>query len=53
MCFSAAAHFVGSTVLGAVGVATLTNEGFVWLGLDGILSPVVTHNMGAAFMQYA
>jgi hypothetical protein len=22
-------------------------------GLDGILSPVVTHNMGAAFMQYA
>jgi hypothetical protein len=28
-------------------------EGFVWLGLDGILSPVVTHNMGAAFMLYA
>jgi len=28
-------------------------EGFVWLGLDGILSSVVTHNMGAAFMLYA
>ena len=28
-------------------------EGFVWLGLDGILSPRVTHNMGAAFMLYA
>jgi hypothetical protein len=28
-------------------------EGFVWLGLDGILSPVVTRNMGAAFMLYA
>src|SRR5277367_6013012 len=28
-------------------------EGFVWLGLDGILSPVVTHDMGAAFMLYA
>ncbi len=28
-------------------------EGFVWLGLDGILSPVMTHNMGAAFMLYA
>jgi len=28
-------------------------EGFVWLGLDGILSPVVAHNMGAAFMLYA
>jgi hypothetical protein len=28
-------------------------EGFVWLGLDGILSPVVTHNMGAAFVLYA
>ncbi len=27
--------------------------GFVWLGLDGILSPAVTHNMGAAFMLYA
>ncbi len=28
-------------------------EGFVWLGLDGILSPAVTHNMGAAYMLYA
>ncbi len=75
MCFSAAANFVGSGVLGAIGVVTLTKvkhrrellfaslpvlfaihqfiEGFVWLGLDGILSPVVTHDMGAAFMLYA
>ena len=66
---------MGSAVLGAVGVVTLTKvkhrrevlfaalptlfaihqfiEGFVWLGLDGILSPVVAHNMGAAFMLYA
>jgi len=28
-------------------------EGFVWLGLDGILSPHVTHNMGAAYVLYA
>jgi hypothetical protein len=28
-------------------------EGFVWLGLDGLLSSQVTHNMGAAFMLYA
>jgi len=28
-------------------------EGFVWLGLDGKLSPTVTHDMGAAFMLYA
>ena len=28
-------------------------EGFVWLGLDGMLSPKITHNMGAAFMLYA
>ena len=28
-------------------------EGFVWLGLDGNLSPQVTHDMGAAFMLYA
>jgi hypothetical protein len=28
-------------------------EGFVWLGLDGRFSPVVTHDMGAAFMLYA
>ncbi len=75
MCFSATANFVGSGVLGAVGVVTLTKvkhrrevlfaalpllfaihqfiEGFVWLGLDGILSPAVTHDMGAAFMLYA
>src|ERR1700752_3831341 len=75
MCFSAAANFVGSGVLGTVGVATLTKvkhrrellfaslptlfaihqftEGFVWLGLDGVLSPAVTHAMAAAFMLYA
>ena len=75
MCFSATANFVGSGVLGAIGVATVTRvkhrrellfaalpalfaihqfiEGFVWLGLDGILSPTVAHNMGAAFMLYA
>src|SRR5246500_554976 len=75
MCFSATANFVGSGVLGAVGVCTFTKvkhrrellfaalpmlfavhqfiEGFVWLGLDGILSPVVAHDMGAAFMLYA
>src|ERR1700690_3561623 len=28
-------------------------EGFVWVGLDGIVLPQVTHNMGAAFMLYA
>ena len=28
-------------------------EGFVWLGLDGDLSPAVAHDMGAAFMLYA
>src|ERR1700723_1625394 len=75
MCFSATANFVGSGVLGAIGVVTLTKvkhkrellfaalptffavhqfiEGFVWLGLDGKLSPAVTHNMGAAFVLYA
>jgi hypothetical protein len=75
MCFSATANFVGSGVLGAVGVVTLTKvkhrrellfaalpvlfaihqfiEGFVWLGLDGILSSTVAHDMGAAFMLYA
>ena len=75
MCFSAAANFVGSGVLGAVGVLTLTKvkhrrellfaslpvlfalhqfiEGFVWLGLDGVLSSAVAHDMGAAFMLYA
>jgi hypothetical protein len=75
MCFSAAANFVGSGVLGALGVVTLTKvkhrrellfaalptlfaihqfiEGFVWLGLDGKLPPIVTHDMGAAYMLYA
>src|SRR5580698_8876905 len=75
MCFSATANFVGSGVLGGMGVATLAKvkhrrelmfaslpalfavhqfiEGFVWLGLDGILSPTVAHNMGAAFVLYA
>jgi hypothetical protein len=75
LCFSAAANFVGSGVLGTIGVVTLTKvkhrrellfaalptlfalhqfiEGFVWLGLDGVLRPVVAHDMGAAFMLYA
>ena len=75
MCFSATANFVGSGVLGAVGVVTLTKvkhrrelmfaalptlfaihqftEGFVWLGLDGYLSPTVTRDMAAAFILYA
>src|ERR1700752_2980298 len=75
VCFSATANFVGSGVLGAVGVCTFTKvkhrrellfaalpmlfavhqfiEGFVWLGLDGILSPAVAHDMGAAFMLFA
>lgn len=75
MCFSATANFVGSGVLGTIGVVTLTKakhrrellfaalptffaihqfiEGFVWLGVNGMLSPRMTHNMGAAFMLYA
>src|SRR5580693_823499 len=75
MCFSATANFVGSAVLGGVGVVTLTKvkhrrellfaslpvlfaihqftEGFVWLGLDGMLSSTVTRAMAAAFMLYA
>jgi hypothetical protein len=75
MCFSATANFVGSGVLGAIGIVTLSKvkhrrellfaalptlfavhqfiEGFVWLGLDGVLSPWVAHEMGAAFMLYA
>jgi hypothetical protein len=75
MCFSATANFVGSAVLGTIGVATLLHvkhrrellfaslptlfavhqfiEGFVWLGLDGILSAKVAHDMGAAFALYA
>jgi hypothetical protein len=28
-------------------------EGFVWLGLDGVLSKQVTHDMGAAYVLYA
>ncbi|MBB5055698.1 hypothetical protein HDF16_000367 [Granulicella aggregans] len=28
-------------------------EGFVWLGLDGVLSPAVTHGAGEAFVLYA
>jgi hypothetical protein len=28
-------------------------EGFVWLGMDGVLRPVVAHDMGAAFMLFA
>jgi hypothetical protein len=75
VCFSAAANFIGSGALAAIGVVTLTKvkhrrellfaalptlfaihqfiEGFVWLGLDGVLSPAVAHDMGAAFMLYA
>jgi hypothetical protein len=75
VCFSATANFVGSGVLGTVGIVTLTKvkhrrellfaalptlfavhqfiEGFVWLGLDGVLSPIVTRDMGAAFVLYA
>jgi hypothetical protein len=75
MCFSATANFVGSAVLGTIGVATIAEvkhrrellfasmpclfalhqfiEGFVWLGLDGRLSPLVTHNAGAAYVLYA
>jgi hypothetical protein len=29
------------------------DKGFVWLGLDRILSPAVAHDIGAAFMLYA
>jgi hypothetical protein len=75
VCFSASANFVGSAVLGAIGVATLTEvrhrrellfaampllfalhqftEGFVWLGLDHKLPPIVAHDAGAAFVLYA
>src|SRR5271156_1500492 len=75
MCFSATMNFVGSGILGTLGVVTLTRvkhrrellfasipalfavhqfiEGFVWLGLDGILPVSVAHNMGAAFVLYA
>ena len=75
MCFSASANFVGSAILGAIGVSTLTEvkhrrellfaampllfalhqftEGFVWLGLDHKLPPIVAHDAGAAFVLYA
>jgi hypothetical protein len=75
MCFSAAANFVGSSVLATMGVVTFTKvrhrrellfaalptmfavhqfiEGFVWLGLDGMMSPAVTHGAGEAFVLYA
>jgi hypothetical protein len=75
VCFSASANFIGSAVLGAIGVLTLTEvkhrrellfaaipcffalhqftEGFVWLGLDGKLSPIVTHDAAAAYILYA
>ena len=75
MCFSASANFIGSAVLGAIGVATLTEvkhrrellfaampclfalhqftEGFVWLGLNHKLPPIVAHDAGAAFVLYA
>jgi len=75
VCFSAAANFAGSGILGTIGIITLTKvkhrrellfaalptlfavhqfiEGFVWLGLNGTLSPAVAHDMGAAFMLYA
>jgi hypothetical protein len=75
VCFSASANFVGSAVLGAIGVATLAEvkhrrellfaampclfalhqfiEGFVWLGLDGNLAPIVAHDAGAAYVLYA
>jgi len=75
VCFSASANFVGSAVLGAIGVATIAEvkhrrellfaampclfalhqftEGFVWLGLDHNLPPIVAHDAGAAFVLYA
>ena len=75
MCFSATANFVGSGILGSLGVLTLTKvkhrrellfaalpslfavhqfiEGFVWLGLDGMLSAGVMHASAEAYMLYA
>src|SRR5271170_3109236 len=75
VCFSASANFVGSAVLGAIGVATIAEvkhrrellfaampclfalhqftEGFVWLGLNHKLPPIVAHDAGAAFVLYA
>jgi hypothetical protein len=75
MCFSATANFVGSAVLGGIGVATIAEvkhrrellfasvpclfaihqftEGFVWLGLDQIISKSVAHDAAAAYILYA
>ena len=75
MCFSASANFIGSAVLGTIGVATLAEvkhrrellfaavpclfalhqftEGFVWLGIDGNLPPIVAHDAAAAYILYA
>jgi len=75
MCFSATANFVGSGVLGTIGVVTLTRvkhrrellfaslptlfaihqftEGFVWLGLDGMLAAKPTHIAAEAFALFA
>lgn len=65
VAISAAANFAGRGVLGTVGVMTLTkikhrralrfsssapvHQAFAWLGLDGALSPIVAHDMRAAF----
>jgi hypothetical protein len=67
VCFSATANFVGSGILGAVGVVTLTKVKHrrellfaslpalfaIHQFIEGILSPAVAHDMGAAFMLYA
>jgi hypothetical protein len=75
VCFSASANFIGSAVLGAIGVATVAEvkhrrevlfaampllfalhqftEGFVWLGLDGRLPSIATHDAAAAYILYA
>jgi hypothetical protein len=75
VCFSASANFIGSAVIGAIGVATIAEvkhrrellfaampclfalhqftEGFVWLGLDGRLPSMVTHDVAAAYILYA
>ena len=75
VCFSATANFVGSGILGGIGILTLTKvkhrrellfaslptlfaihqfiEGFVWLGLDGVLPAKVAHDAGAGYILYA
>ena len=75
MCFSATANFVGATVVGGVGIATLTqvrrpreflfaslpalfalhqlDEGFVWLALEGHLSPAAGQVAAYAYLLYA